>query len=457
MRPNRSTRCLDGRLGVGGVGDVELDGQQVVVLAEGRGDGVGVAGGGDHRMAGGQCGLGDVDAHATAGAGDEPNLLVSHAGCTSFWLMCLWAPRHRRCTVHQTSQRGEVADPVRGVLAGTPSRAGALVAWKTWQATSDPGGVRGEIREFLGTRRARISPEQAGLPVYGGERRRVPGLRREEVAVLAGISIEYYTRLERGNATGVSESVIDGIGHALQLDEAERAHLLDLIRTAGPTRPPRRRPPAASPARSAANHRLDDRHARVRAQRTPGHPDRQRPRVRAVLADLRRPGQAPQHRPVRLPRPAATEFFRDWDKVANDTVALLRAEAGRDPYDRGLSDLIGELSTRSDEFRVRWAAHNVQIHTTGVKLIHHPVVGDLELPFESFPIPAEPSQSLLTYTAEPGSPSQDALNLLASWAARPAHDSQASPHDNDEQSTRQDRGDDRPGGSASGPAKPERS
>ena len=115
--------------------------------------------------------------------------------------------------------------------------------------------------------------------------------------------------------------------------------------------------------------------------------------------------------------PQATEFFRDWDKVANDTVALLRAEAGRDPYDRQLSDLIGELSTRSDEFRGRWAAHDVRIHTTGVKLLHHPVVGDLELPFESFPLAADPSQSLLTYTAEPGSPTQDALNLLASWAA----------------------------------------
>ena len=125
--------------------------------------------------------------------------------------------------------------------------------------------------------------------------------------------------------------------------------------------------------------------------------------------------------------PHATEFFRDWDKVASDTVAMLRAEAGRDPYDRGLSDLIGELSTRSDQFRVRWAAHNVRIHTTGVKLIHHPVVGDLDLPFESFPIPAEPSQSLLTYTTEPGSPSHDALSLLASWATSPAHDSQASP------------------------------
>jgi hypothetical protein len=113
----------------------------------------------------------------------------------------------------------------------------------------------------------------------------------------------------------------------------------------------------------------------------------------------------------------ATEFFGDWDKVANDTVALLRAEAGRDRYDRQLSDLIGELSTRSEEFRVRWAAHHVRIHTTGTKRFHHPVVGDLELAFESFPLAADPSQNLLTYTAEPGSPSQDALRLLASWAA----------------------------------------
>ena len=115
--------------------------------------------------------------------------------------------------------------------------------------------------------------------------------------------------------------------------------------------------------------------------------------------------------------PQATEFFRDWNKAANDTVALLHAEAGRHPYDRRLSDLIGELSTRSDEFRGRWAAHNVQIHTTGVKLIHHPVVGDLDLSYDSFPMAADPSQSLLTYTAEPWSPSQDALRLLASWAA----------------------------------------
>jgi transcriptional regulator with XRE-family HTH domain len=278
--------------------------------------------------------------------------------------------------------------------------------------------VRGEIREFLSTRRARISPEQAGLPVYGGDRRRVSGLRREEVAVLAGISIEYYTKLERGNATGVSEGVIEGIAHALQLDEAEREHLLDLIHTASTTRPPRRAP-ARQRVRPTVQRVLDS------MSGTPAFVLNERLDILSanalglvlyspVLAD---PVKPPNNARFTFLDPQATEFFRDWDKIANDIVAILRAEAGRDPYDRQLSDLVGELSTRSEEFRVRWAAHDVRIHTIGVKRLHHPVVGDLDLPYESFPLAADPGQSLLTYTAEPGSPSQDALNLLASWAA----------------------------------------
>ena len=280
------------------------------------------------------------------------------------------------------------------------------------------GDVRAQIREFLSTRRARITPEQAGLPVYGGDRRRVPGLRRSEVASLAGISPEYMTKLERGNATGVSDSVIEGLAHALQLDEAERAHLEDLLRTAGSTRPPRRRP-ARQRVRPTVQRILDS------MTGAPAFVLNGRLDILAtndlgvalyspVFADPARP--ANNARFVFLD-PQATEFFRDYDKAANDTVALLRAEAGRDPYDRDLSDLIGQLSTRSEEFRRRWAAHNVRIHTSGVKLLHHPVVGDLDLPFESFPLPADPRQSLLAYTAEPGSPTQDALNLLASWAA----------------------------------------
>ena len=318
------------------------------------------------------------------------------------------------------------------------------------------GDVRGQIREFLSTRRARISPEQAGLPVYGGDRRRVSGLRRDEVAVLAGISSEYYIRLERGNATSVSESVIDGIAHALQLDEAERAHLLDLIRTAATTRPPRRRP-APERVRSTVQRVLDS------MSGTPVFMLNGRLDI-LTANDLGYALFSPIYAdPVRPPNnarfifldPHAGGFFRDWDKVANDTVALLRAEAGRDPYDRGLSDLIGELSTRSDEFRVRWAAHNVRIHATGVKLIHHPVVGDLELAFESFPLAADPSQSLLTYTVEPGSPSQDTLSLLASWAASTAQLSHASKRQKDQQERQEDRqhdpGHDLRSGSASRP------
>jgi transcriptional regulator with XRE-family HTH domain len=296
------------------------------------------------------------------------------------------------------------------------------------------GDVRGEIREFLSTRRARISPEQAGLPTYGGDRRRVSGLRREEVALLAGISSEYYTRLERGNATGISESVIDGIAHALQLDEAERAHLLDLIRTAGTTRPPRRRP-ARQRVRPTVQRVLDS------MVGTPGFVLNGRLDILAandlgfalfspIYADPVRP---PNNARFIFLDPQATEFFRDWDKVANDTVALLRAEAGRDRYDRQLSELIGELSTRSEEFRGRWAAHNVRIHTSGIKRFHHPVVGDLELAFESFPLAADPSQSLLTYTAEPASPSQDALRLLASWAATTSDIEQTASTDDSQQ------------------------
>jgi transcriptional regulator with XRE-family HTH domain len=278
------------------------------------------------------------------------------------------------------------------------------------------GDVRAQIREFLSSRRARISPEQAGLPVYGGDRRRVPGLRRSEVASLAGISPEYMTKLERGNATGVSDGVIDGLAHALQLDEAERAHLEDLLRTAGSTRPPRRRP---------ARQRVRPTVQRILDSMTLAPAFVLNGRLDILAANglgraLYSPVYADPHQPANNARfvfldPRATDFFRDYDKAANDTVALLRAEAGRDPYDRDLSDLIGQLSTRSEEFRRRWAAHNVRIHTSGVKLLHHPLVGDLDLSFESFPAPADPSQSLLVYTAAPDSPTHDALNLLASW------------------------------------------
>jgi transcriptional regulator with XRE-family HTH domain len=322
------------------------------------------------------------------------------------------------------------------------------------------GDVRGQIREFLSTRRARISPEQAGLPVYGGDRRRVPGLRRDEVAVLAGISSEYYIRLERGNATGVSQSVIDGIAHALQLDEAERAHLLDLIRAAATTRPPRR--PAPRRVRSTVQRVLDS------MSGTPAFVLNGRLDI-LTANDLGYALFSPIYAgPARPPSSArftfldahATEFFRDWDKVANDTVALLRAEAGRDPYDRRLSGLIGELSTRSDEFRVRWAAHHVQIHTTGVKLLHHPVVGNLELAFESFPLAADPKSEpphlhRRAWIALPGRPKPAGQLGRQHRAPQPCEK-----HQNDQQERQEDRqhdpGHDLRSGSASRPATPDK-
>ena len=277
--------------------------------------------------------------------------------------------------------------------------------------------VRAEIREFLSTRRARITPEQAGLPTYGGDRRRVPGLRREETALLVGVSPQYYIRLERGDATGVSESVIDGIAHALELDQAERAHLLDLLQTAGaPTRSRRRRARASDlvrptiqrlvygmPAIPAVvlNGRLD-----VLALNSLG---------RALFSPWYSDGEQMNNARLVFFDPRAVSFFREWETVANDTVALLRAEAGRNPYDKLLTDLVGELCTRSEDFRVRWAAHDVRIHSTGVKKLDHPLVGELDLPYESLPIEPGTSTSLVTYLPEPGSPSEDALSLLASW------------------------------------------
>jgi transcriptional regulator with XRE-family HTH domain len=275
--------------------------------------------------------------------------------------------------------------------------------------------TRDEIREFLASRRARITPEQAGLPAYGGKRR-VPGLRREEVALLAGISVEYYTRLERGNARGMSESVLEGIARALQLDDAERAHLSDLVRAANTTRPPRRRP-AQQRVRPSVQRILDSMigiPAFVQNGRLDVLYANELARAMFPYVASDRGGPANAARFIFLD-PSAQEFFKEWEKVANDVVALLRAEAGRDPYDRALSDLVGELSTRSEDFRVRWGTHNVKFHRTGVKNYHHPVVGDLTLTYEALELPGDPGQTIFVYIAEPNSTSDEALQLLASW------------------------------------------
>ncbi|MBO1268631.1 helix-turn-helix transcriptional regulator [Arthrobacter cavernae] len=276
---------------------------------------------------------------------------------------------------------------------------------------------RNEIREFLASRRARIGPEQAGLPAYGGNRR-VPGLRREEVALLAGVSIDYYIRLERGNLGGVSESVLEALARALQLDEAERSHLMDLARAAGTTTRQRRAPrqqqvrpsvqftldAITGAAAFVRNGRLDVLGANKLGE--------------ALYSELYSDPQRPvNHARFTFLNPRAKAFYPDWNRAANDTVAILRTESGRDPYDRGLTELIGELSMRSEEFRTRWAAHNVRQHRTGLKHFHHPVVGDVHLMFEALDLAADPGLSLLVYTAEPGSATEEKLRLLGSWAA----------------------------------------
>jgi len=274
-----------------------------------------------------------------------------------------------------------------------------------------------EMREFLTSRRAKIGPEQTGLPVFGGPRR-VPGLRREEVALLAGVSVDYYTRLERGNAKGVSDTVLEALARALQLDKAEQAHLFDLARAAQATAPTRRR--SRQPRIRPGLQRMLDAMTGLPAFVRNGRLD--------ILAAnglgyaLYSEMYANASRPVNTARfvfldPRAPDFYLDYEQVAKDGVAILRSEAGRDPYDRGLSDLVGELSTQSELFRTLWAAHNVRYHDTGVKRIHHPVVGDLMLTFETMTLTVDPSLSMFAYTAEPGSKSEEALNLLASWTA----------------------------------------
>jgi hypothetical protein len=277
--------------------------------------------------------------------------------------------------------------------------------------------VDNEIREFLTSRRARVTPERAALPKYG-RHRRVAGLRREEVALLAGISVEYYTRLERGNARGVSESVLDAVSQALQLNEAEHAHLLDLVRTANAERQPRRTAGPQSVRPSVA--RLVDAMTTMPACVLNGRLDilYANDLAKALFSDvLRDPVRPPNLARFTFLDPRSKALWVDWEKAARDTVAILRAEAGRNPYDRALSDLIGQLSTRSGEFRVQWATHDVKFHRTGTKRIHHPLVGDLTLAFESLELPADPGLSLLTYSAETGSASERALDELAGWGA----------------------------------------
>jgi transcriptional regulator with XRE-family HTH domain len=284
-----------------------------------------------------------------------------------------------------------------------------------------------EIREFLTTRRARITPDQAGLRA-GGSRRRVTGLRREEVAMLAGISVEYYTQLERGTVRGVSEDVLDAIARALQLDDVERTHLFDLVRAA------KQRP---------AKRRRTMQHVRPGVQRLLDSMTEAAAFVRNSRLDIlsaNRLGYALYSeafsnpaRPANLARfvfldPRARDFYIDWGGIADAGVGSLRAAAGRDPYDQDLTALVGELSMRSDDFRERWAAHDVRQYQSGSQGFRHPLVGELTLTYEALELAADVDQILIAYTADVDSSSQEALRRLANWtSSRSAAGSPTSP------------------------------
>lgn len=276
--------------------------------------------------------------------------------------------------------------------------------------------LRREVRDFLSSRRARISPEQAGLPAYGGNRR-VKGLRREEVALLAGVSIDYYIRMERGNLAGASESVLDSLASALQLDDAERDHLFALARESGaPAK--RRKTKTTANVRPVLQQVLDavtDAPAWIRNGRHDILAMNQLARALyvPVLADPRRPANTTRF--VYLD-PAAEDFFVDYDQIARDAAAMLRLEAGRNPHDEDLVALVGELSTRSELFRQHWASQDVRFHRSGRKRLRHPAVGQLDLDFEALELPSEPGLQLNIYTAAAGTPTADGLKLLASWA-----------------------------------------
>lgn len=273
----------------------------------------------------------------------------------------------------------------------------------------------GDISEFLTSRRAKLTPADVGLPDFGG-RRRVPGLRREEVALVAGMSAEYYKRLERGNALGVSEAVVDGISRALQLDEAEHAHLNDLIRAANADASPQRRRHARTSQLTPGMQQTIDAMTTVPVFMQNGRLDAVAAnRLGGALFSEILDGARPPANAARFIflDPRAQTFYRDWEGQTRQIVAVLRAEAGRSPYDRQLSDLVGELSTRSDLFRKLWGAHDVREHRTGLKPVHHPLVGDLDLTFQAMDVASDRGLQMIVFSAEPGSATAERLQLLA--------------------------------------------
>ncbi|WP_370364039.1 helix-turn-helix transcriptional regulator [Catenulispora sp. GP43] len=305
--------------------------------------------------------------------------------------------------------------------------------------TGDPTANRSDIRDFLISRRAKLAPERVGMPT--GRRRRVPGLRREEVAALAGVSTEWYTRLEKGHIGGVSEDVLEAVALALRLDEDERAYLLDLARAA---RPAQRRPQRRKDVKIPASVQwMVDSMTMAPAFVRGGHLDivASNALCRALYSPMFDSDTTSDRGCANFPRylfldPGSRDFFVDWEDGARATVAVLRAEAGRDPHDRALRELVGELSTLSPDFRTMWASHDVRIHHDGVKQLNHPEVGRVEMTFRSLnlplplplPLPQRAVYDLIIYTAEPGTPSEDRLKLLASWTAPRMSPTERSPN-----------------------------
>ena len=273
-----------------------------------------------------------------------------------------------------------------------------------------------EVRDFLTSRRAKITPDEVGLTTYGA--RQVPGLRREEVAILAGVSVDYYNRMERGSLAGVSDGVLDAVAGALRLDQAERAHLYDLARASRNRAAGRRRNPAKRTVRPSVEWMVD---AMVG---TAAFVVNSRQDILATN-HLGRAFFAPvfdSRSPANMARftyldPRAKDFFADWNRAAKECVAALRSQAGRDPFDRDLSDLVGELSTQSAEFAALWATHDVRLHRKMEKHFNHPVVGDLTLQYERLTVAGDPGLEIFVYVAEPGSRSAESFSLLANWAS----------------------------------------
>jgi transcriptional regulator with XRE-family HTH domain len=279
--------------------------------------------------------------------------------------------------------------------------------------------ARAAVREFLSTRRDRVSPADVGLPT-AGTRRRVKGLRREEVASLAGVSPEYYIRLERGHATGPSPGVVESVAAVLRLDDDERAHLDRLLAALTPEARKRRTAAVKDTVSTGIrvlldsvehlpalvfNTRLD-----VLAANDLGRA------LYATMFDIGHPVNTARF--MFLEEHAARQLFPEWERLAHDTVAILRVEAGRRPDDPALVALIGQLSTRSQAFRTRWAANDVKAHRAGSKVFRYPLIGEVDLPFENLAVDASGDQVLTVFTPRPGSPEHDAIRLLASWNAR---------------------------------------